>query len=130
MLEASKVPLLRGFFSTSKARRQDMTVIGFPGEKPPELTAEEKQVRVLAEVKRLAGLAPADRQYQVRRVRAALFGLRPAELGKLVEAEVKEREKAARKARARRPPARAARGENGGQERARTVERESRQGEA
>jgi hypothetical protein len=74
-----------------------MTVIGFPGEKPPELTAQEKQVRVLTEVKRLAGLAPADRQYQVRHVRAALFGLRPAELEKLVEAEVKEREKAARK---------------------------------
>ena len=74
-----------------------MSIIGFPGGEKPELSAEEKQQRVLKEVKRLAGFSPAEWKYQVRHSRAELFGLTPAEMERLVEAEVKEREKAARK---------------------------------
>ena len=57
----------------------------------------EKARKVMVEVKRLAGLATADWRYQVQHRSAKLLGIEPAELQKLVEAEIKDRDKAAKK---------------------------------
>ena len=63
---------------------------------PEKPDADQQQQRVVTEVKRLARLSLVDWKYQLRH-RAELFGLTATELGELVEAELKDRTKEARK---------------------------------
>src|SRR5262245_16570227 len=68
----------------------DTNIVPFP---QPD---EQQKVRVLAEAKRLAGLAEVDWKFQIGHGSAERLGIEPKQLEQLVKAEINDQKKAKR----------------------------------